>query len=176
MLTRASKEEKIAELKEKFSRATCVYVADYRGLDVESVNLLRRRVRDEGAGDYEYQVVKNRLLKRAAEGSSAMSMNEFFEGPTGIALSYGDPAGLAKVLEGFAKDHAAFELKGGLLDGAPIGRGDIAILATLPSLDELRAKIVGLIQAPASKLARLLNEPGAQLARLAQARSTSEVG
>lgn len=176
MLTRASKEEKVAELKEKFSRATCVYVADYRGLDVESVNLLRRRVRDEGAGDYEYQVVKNRLLKRAAEGSPATGMNEFFEGPTGIALSYGDPAGLAKVLEDFAKDHAAFELKGGLLDGAPIGRGEIATLATLPSLDELRGKIVGLIQAPASKLARLLNEPGAQLARLALARSTSEAG
>jgi large subunit ribosomal protein L10 len=171
VLTRALKEEKVEELKEKFGRATCVYIADYRGLDVESVNQLRRRVRQEGAGDYEYQVAKNRLLKRAVEGSSAADVASHFEGPTAVALSYGDPAGLAKILDDFAKEHDAFELKGGVLDGAPIGPGEIATLATLPSLDELRGRLVGLLQAPASKLARLLNEPAAQLARLARAKA-----
>jgi len=171
MLTRAQKEEKIAELKDLFGRAKCVYVADYRGIDVESANELRRRVRREGEGEYEYRVSKNRLLKLAAEGSDVAGISEQFEGPTAIAVSFGDPAGLAKILEDFAKDHDAFELKGGLLDGAPIGKAEIATLATLPSLDELRGKIIGLLQAPAGKLARLLNEPGAQLARVVQAKS-----
>ena len=161
MLSRVKKEEQIAELKEKFGRATSVYVADYRGVGVESVNTLRRRVRQEGAGDYEYRVTKNRVLKLAAEGSDVANIASHFEGPTAIAISYGNPAGLAKILHEFSKDHEAFELKGGLLDGAPIGTSEIATLATLPSLDELRGKILGLLQAPASKLARLLNEPAA---------------
>jgi large subunit ribosomal protein L10 len=171
MLTRAQKEEQVAELKDVFSRATCVYVADYRGLDVQAVNQLRSRVVKEGGGDFEYRVTKNRLLKLAAEGSDVAGIAEHFQGPTAIAVSYGDPAGLAKILDDFAKDHETFELKGGVLDGAPIGRGEIATLATLPSLDELRGRLVGLLQAPASKLARLLNEPGSQLARVVQAKS-----
>jgi large subunit ribosomal protein L10 len=171
VLTRLQKEEQTVELKDMFSRASCVYVADYRGLHVEAVNLLRRRVRAEGKGDYEYRVTKNSVLRRAAEGSDVAGIVELFRGPTAIALSYSDPAGLAKILQEFAKDHEAFEVKGGLLDGARVGREQIATLATLPGLDELRGRIVGLIQAPASKIARLLNEPGAQLARLFEARA-----
>jgi large subunit ribosomal protein L10 len=149
-----------------------VYVADYRGLNVEAVNALRRRVRGEGQGDYEYRVTKNSVLRRAVEGSDVAGIAELFQGPTAVALSYSDPAGLAKILQEFAKDHEEFEIKGGVLDGAPVGREEIVTLATLPSLDELRGRIVGLIQAPASKLARLLNEPAAQLARLFEARAT----
>ncbi len=171
MLTRARKTEQIDELKDKFSRASCIYVADYRGIDVQAANELRQRVRREGEGEYEYRVSKNRLLKLAAEGSDVAGISEHFEGPTAIAVSFGDPAGLAKILDDFAKDHEQFELKGGLLEGSPIGRAEISTLATLPSLDELRGKLVGLLQAPASKLARLLNEPGAQLARVVQAKS-----
>lgn len=174
MLTRVQKKEQAVELKNMFSRATCVYVADYRGLDVEAVNALRRRVRAEGKGDYEYRVTKNSVLRRAAEGSDVAGIAELFRGPTAVALSYGDPAGLAKILQEFAKDHEAFEVKGGVLDGAPVGRDEIATLATLPTLDELRSRIVGLIQAPASKLARLLNEPAAQLARLFEARARQD--
>ncbi len=174
MLTRARKSEQIAELKEKFGRASCIYVADYRGVDVQAVNALRSRLHREGNGDYEYRVTKNTVLRLASEGSDAAGVVEHFQGPTAIALSYGDPAGLAKILEDFAKDHQQFELKGGLLDGSPIGRGEIATLATLPSLDELRGRIVGLLQAPAGKIARLLTEPGAQLARLVEARAKQE--
>jgi large subunit ribosomal protein L10 len=146
-------------------------------LNVEAVNALRRRVRAEGKGDYEYRVTKNSVLRRAAEGSDVAGIAELFRGPTAVALSYSDPAGLAKILQEFAKDHETFEVKGGVLDGAAIGRNEIATLAILPSLDELRSRIVGLIQAPASKLARLLNEPAAQLARLFGARAKcSEAG
>jgi large subunit ribosomal protein L10 len=174
VLTRTQKEEQVAELKEMFSRATSVYVADYRGIDVESVNVLRRRVREEGGGDYQYRVTKNAVLRRAAEGLDVAGIVEHFEGPTAVALSYGEPVGLAKILQEFSKEHEAFELKGGLVDGVPIGRSEIATLATLPSLDALRGAIIGLVLAPASKLARLLNEPAAQLARLVDAHAKQD--
>ena len=172
MLTRAQKEEQVAELKDKFSRATCVYVADYRGIDVDSVNKLRRRIRTEG--EFEYKVSKNSVLRLAAADSDVAGIVEHFSGPTAIALSYGDPAGLAKIFDDFAKDHEAFEVKGGVLEGEVVGPTEIATLATLPSLDELRGKLIGLLQAPAAKLARLANEPAAQLARLLEAKSKQD--
>lgn len=169
MLSRAQKEAQVAELREKFSRATCLYLVDYRGLGVEAVNKLRRRVRKEGDGNYEYRVLKNAVLRRAAEGSDYARVAEQFVGPTAIALSFGDPAGLAKILDQFAEENQAFALKGGVVSGSPVTRGDIAVLATLPSLDELRAKIVGLLLAPATKIARLVTEPGAGIARVVAA-------
>jgi large subunit ribosomal protein L10 len=171
VLSRAQKVEQVAELQEKFGRATCVYVADYRGVAVEKVNQLRRRVRREGSGKYEYRVSKNRVLKLAADGAGVASISKHFRGPTAIAISYGDPVGLAKILCDFAKDHEKFELRGGLLEGTAIDAKDIAKLATLPGIDQLRAQLIGLLQAPAAKLARLMLEPGAQLARLAGAKS-----
>jgi large subunit ribosomal protein L10 len=176
LLSRAQKETQVAELREKFTRATCVYLVDYRGLGVESLNKLRRRVRKEGNGNYEYRVLKNSVLRRAAEGSDYASITEHFVGPTAIALSFGDPAGLAKILDQFAEENQAFALKGGVVDGSPVTRADIAVLATLPSLDELRGKIVGLLLAPATKLARLISEPGAGIARVIAARSKQEAG
>ena len=167
MLTRAQKEEQVTELKDMFGRATCVYVADYRGIDVPSVNQLRRRIRTEG--EFEYRVTKNAVLRLAAEGSEVAGIVEHFRGPTAVALSYGDPAGLARIMADFAKDHESFEIKGGMLQGEVVTSQDIATLASLPSMNELRSMLIGLIQAPASKLARLLNEPAAQLARLLNA-------
>jgi len=90
-----------------------------------------------------------------------------------IALSYGDPVGLAKILTEFAKDHEALRLRGGLLEGRAVDVAAIGTLATLPSLQVLRGKIVGLIQAPASRLARLVAEPGSKLARAIEARRAS---
>ena len=174
MLTRNQKEEQVAELKDKFSRATCVYVADYRGIDVTSVNELRGRIHKEGAGEYEYRVTKNSVLRRAAADTDAATITDRFQGPTAVAISYGDPVGLAKILTEFAKDNEIFELKAGVLDGRAIEPAEIGTLATLPSLDELRGKLIGLIQAPASKIARLASEPGAQLARVLNARGSQE--
>ena len=110
----------------------------------------------------------------AAEGSGGAGIIEHFNGPTAVAISYDDPAGLAKIVSGFAKENEDFEIKAGVLDGNVIGTDEIATLATLPSLDALRGQIIGLLLAPASKLARLLMEPGAQLARLADARGGQE--
>lgn len=170
MLTRAQKEDQVVELKEKFGRATCVYLADYCGIDVQAANQLRRRIRGEGQGEFEYRVAKNTVLRRACADSDVAGIAEHFAGPTALAISFGDPLGLARILVEFAKDHETFELKGGLLAGEPVDEGQIAQLATLPSLEVLRAGIVGLVQAPATKLARLLFEPGAQVARALGAR------
>jgi len=174
VLTRTQKAEQVADLNEKFSRAKSVYVADYRGLNVAAADSLRRRIRKEGSGDYEYRVVKNTVLRRAAANLDAAGLADHFAGPSAVAISFGDPVGLAKILSEFAKENEAFELKGGLVDGELVGAAQIAALATLPSMDALRGKIVGLLQAPATKLVRLISEPGAQLARLVEARRAQQ--
>jgi large subunit ribosomal protein L10 len=173
VLTRTQKTEQVGELREKFSRATSVYVADFRGIDVQAMNALRKKIRVEGRGAYEYRVAKNTILRRAAEGSKLASLAEHFDGPTAIALSYGDPVGLAKILIDFAKDHEKHALRGGMLEGRPVDPRAIGTLATLPPLEALRGKILGLILAPATKLVRLVAEPGGQLARLVEARQSS---
>ena len=174
MLTRTQKEEQVAELSEKFSRAKSVYVADYRGLNVAAADKLRQRIRSVGAGDFEYRVARNSVLRRAVADLDVAGLTEHFEGPTAIAISFSDPVGLAKVLSDFAKDHEVFELKGGVVDGEVIDTEQIAALAKLPSMDGLRGMIIGLLQAPATKLVRLITEPGAQLARLVEARRAQQ--
>lgn len=171
MLTRTQKEEQVSELRDKLGRATSVFVADYRGLSVADADELRGKLRGDAAGGrVEYQVVKNSVLRRATSDSDIGVLKDTFNGPTAVAISYGDPAALAKVLVDYAKQYEVFELKGAFLDGRSLDQGEISTLATLPSLDELRGRLVGLIQAPATKLVRLLCEPGAQLARLVEAR------
>jgi large subunit ribosomal protein L10 len=174
VLTRGQKQEQVAELIEKFDRATCIYVADYRGVDVESVNGLRRRIRSEGDGACEYRVAKNNVLLRAAEGSSAKSLRECIDGPTAVAIGYGDPASLAKILVDFSKEHEVFSLRAGVVEGRAVDSGEIGVLATLPSLDELRGTLAGLLLAPATKLVRLFSEPGRQIARVLNARGAQQ--
>ncbi len=174
MLTRTQKEEQVAELNEKFSRAKSVYVADYRGLDVAAADNLRQRIRKEGAGDFEYRVAKNAVLRRAVAGLAVADLADHFSGPTAVAISYSDPVGLAKILSDFAKDHEVFELKGGVVDGEIVDTAQIAELAKLPSMDALRGMIIGLLEASATKLVRLIAEPGAQLARLVEARRAQQ--
>jgi large subunit ribosomal protein L10 len=176
MLTRAQKEEQVADLKEKFGRASCVYIADYCGIDVQSANELRSKIRSEGGGDFEYRVTKNSVLRLAAGDTDVARIAEHFQGPTSIAISYGDPVALAKVLSDFAKGHDVFTLKAGILAGNAVTPAEIEKIATLPSLDQLRGKIIGLLQAPATKLVRLLCEPGTQLARVLSARGAQEGG
>jgi len=174
VLTRAQKEEQVADLKEKFGRASCVYLADFRGLDVNAAHELRSKLHSEGGADYEYRVTKNTVLRFAAGDTVVEDIAEHFQGPTAIAISYGDPVGLARVLMNFAKDHAVFTLKAGVLEGNVVDAAAIEKIAKLPSLDHLRSMLIGLIQAPATKLARLLSEPGAQLARVLGARGRQE--
>lgn len=169
MLTRTQKEEAVVDLRQKFDRATSIFVADYRGVTVEQINSLRSKLR-KAEGGYEYHVAKNSLLRRASDGTPVAELAPHFEGPTAVAVSFGDPIALAKTLVDYAKDVEAFELKGGFMDGKALDLGEISTLATLPSLDELRGKLVGLLQAPAQKVVGVLAAPGGQLARLVGAR------
>lgn len=176
MLTRADKEARVEELREKFGRAQSVFLVDFRGINVGAQNRLRGRLREEGNGSFEFRVAKNTLLRRAAEGSPVEAVAEHFDGPTAVALSYGEPVSLAKILVDVQKQHEMFRLKGGLVEGSTLAVEEIETLATLPSLDELRAQLIGLIQGPARKLATLAQEPGAQLARLLEARRAEAAG
>jgi large subunit ribosomal protein L10 len=170
VLTRQQKENEVTALRDRFARATSVIVVDYRGVDVQSVNALRGKLRSVEDESFEYRVTKNTLLKRAVASTDAQPLEASFEGPTAVAFAYGDPARLAKILVDYAKTEKAFELKAGFLDGRAIGTSEIETLATLPSLDELRGRLVGLLLAPATKLAQIVQAPGAQLARLVEAR------
>ena len=160
---------------------TSVYLVDYRGIDVESANQLRRRIHSEGGGDFEYRVAKNSVLRRACVGTDVAQIAEHFQGPTAVALSYGDDHGLAKILLDFAKDHEAFELRAGLLEGRPIDGGEIAEFANLPSLEALRATLVGLIRPPprsssGSSRNRARRSPGCWRRRVAsRAREDSRI-
>jgi len=172
MLTREQKEEQVAELREKFGRATSVFVADYSGLEVKQIEALRGGLRQAEASESEFRIAKNSVLRLACEGGPAEDLKDHFRGTTSIAMSFGDPVALAKTLVDYAKTNEDFEIRGGVLDGQVLELAEISNLATLPSLDELRGKIVGLLQAPAGQIARLLKEPGGQLARLVAARKT----
>lgn len=174
MLTRKQKEEQVAELREKFDRATSVFVADYRGIPVAKLEGLRKGLRAAKASDSEFRVAKNSILRRASEGGPIAGISRHFKGTTSVAISFGDPAALAKALVDYAKVNEQFQLRGAVLEGEVLDSAGIATLATLPTLDELRGKLIGLLQAPASQLARLLNEPGAQLARVMAAKGKAE--
>lgn len=176
MLTRTQKETQVEELRQKFGRATSLFVADYRGLNVKQQNALRDRLREQADGEAEYRVTKNTLLRRAVEGTPVSEIAEHFQGPTAVTLSYGDPARIAKALVGYAKEHEAFEVRAAWVEGRTLGREEIATLATLPTLEELRARLLGLITAPATKLVRVLNAPAEQLARVMEARRANLAG
>lgn len=176
MLTRKEKEDQVNELREKFGRATSVFVADYRGIPVAKLEALRKGLRKAQASNSEFQVAKNSILKRASEGGPVEGLKSHFKGTTSIAISFGDPAALAKTLVDYAKDNEQFQLRSAMLDGEVLDPAAISQLATLPSLDQLRGKLIGLLQAPASKLARLLNEPGAQIARVVSAKGSAAEG
>jgi large subunit ribosomal protein L10 len=173
MLTRQQKEEQVAELHDRFERATSVFVADYSGLSVIQLEALRSGLRKAKGSESEFRVAKNSVLRLACEGGPAEGLKEHFTGTTSIAMSFGEPVALAKTLVDYAKENEAFEIRIGLLDGQVLEPKEISNLATLPSLDELRGKIVGLLQAPAGKLARLLNEPAGQMARIIAARKAA---
>ena len=173
MLTRQQKEDQVAELQEKFQRATSIFVADYSGLSVTQLEALRGGLRKAEETESEFRVAKNSVLRLACEGGPAEGLKEHFSGTTSIAISFGEPVALAKTLVDYANENEAFEIRSGVLGGQLLAPGEISNLATLPSLDALRGKIVGLLQAPAGKLARLLNEPAGQIARIVAARKAA---
>ncbi|MBU3886794.1 MULTISPECIES: 50S ribosomal protein L10 [Methylosinus] len=164
-MDRAEKKQAVAALNEVFAKTPVVVVAHYSGLTVAQMQKLRKQARESGAS---VQVAKNRLAKIALDGTSVASIGSLLKGPTLIAYS-DDPVAAPKVAAAFAKDHDKFVILGGALGAQALDPDGVKSLATLPSLDELRAKLVGLIQAPATKLAQLTTAPAGKLARVVQA-------
>ena len=161
-MDRAEKKEHVADLNAVFAKTAVVVVAHYSGLTVAQLQNLRKQMGKAGAS---VQVAKNRLAKIALEGTDVASIGSLMKGPTLIAYS-DDPVAAPKVAVAFAKDHEKFVILGGAMGRTALNGEGVKSLATMPSLDELRAKLVGLIQAPATKLAQLTTAPAAKLARV----------
>jgi large subunit ribosomal protein L10 len=164
---RSEKKELVQKLIDELETSSSVIVAHYSGLTVEESEQLRDGMRSNGAN---FKVTKNRLTKLALEQTQFKNIADLFTGPTAIAYS-DDPVAPAKVAVSFEKKFDKFKIIGGGFDGEKIDLEKINFLATLPSLDELRGKIVGLISAPAQKIASIVKEPAGQLARLMSAKS-----
>ena len=162
---RAAKAESISELSGVFKAAQVVVVAHYAGLTVAQMQILRQQMKQAGA---KVKVAKNRLAKIALKDTDAASIAPLLKGPTVLAYS-GDPVAAPKVAIDFAKANEAFVILGGSMGKTALDPNGVKALASLPSLDELRAKIVGLLVAPATKIAQLTNAPAAKVARVVQA-------
>ena len=161
-MDRAQKAESIEALKGVFAGAGAVVVTHYLGLTVAEMTELRGRLRKEGA---QIKVVKNRLAQKALNGSVGEAGAALFKGP--VAIAFGpDPVSAAKVVTQYAKDNEKFSVVGGLMGEVVLDQAAVKSLATLPSLDQIRAKIVGLMQAPATKIAGVLQAPAGQIARV----------
>jgi large subunit ribosomal protein L10 len=169
-MDRAQKSELVAELKQTFTETSVVVVTRNLGMTVAQSTALRIRMREAGAN---YKVSKNTLALIAVEGTTYAPISEMLSGPTALATS-SDPVAAAKVAVDFAKTTDKFEIVGGAMGDTLLDVNGVRALAELPSLDELRATIVGLIQSPATKIARTIMEPGAQLARLFAAYAAKE--
>lgn len=169
-MDRTQKAEAVEELKSIFVESGSLVVAHYAGLTVSDLMKLRSRMRAEGTS---FKVAKNRLAARALQGTAVEGITPLLKGPTGIAYSK-DPVAAAKVMVEFAKDNKNLVVLGGSVGTTVLDAAGVNALATLPSLDQLRGKIVGLIQAPATKIAGILAAPGGQIARVIGAYSKKD--
>ena len=164
-MDRAEKTELVASLQQVFKTTNVVVVCHYAGLTVAQMSALRRQMRQAGAS---VKVTKNRLAKIALEGTDVASISALMKGPTLLAFS-GDPVAAPKVANDFAKTNDKLVILGGAMGKTALDPNGVKALAALPSLDELRAKLVGLIQAPATKIAQVVNAPAAKVARVLNA-------
>jgi large subunit ribosomal protein L10 len=160
----------VATLKDVFSETALVVVTEYKGLSVAEMTDLRRRMKAAGA---RFQVAKNRLVKLALADTPCAGISDLFTGPTAIAYS-SDPVAAAKVTVEFAKQNEKLIVLGGTMGTTMLDADGVKSLASLPSLDELRGKIVGMIQTPATRIAGVLQAPGGQLARVLNAYATKD--
>jgi large subunit ribosomal protein L10 len=161
-MDRAQKADAVAELKSVFNEVGVVVVTRNLGLTVAQSTDLRTKMREAGAS---YKVAKNRLAKLASQDTAYAGISDLLTGPTGLASSI-DPVAAAKIVVEFAKTNDKLEIVGGSMGAQVLDADGIKALATLPSLDELRAKIVGLVQAPATKVVQIIQAPAGQLARV----------
>ena len=165
-LVRAShgeKAETIGAVHERFVSAKMAVVTEYRGLSVAQMTRLRREIRDASG---EYQVIKNTLVRRALDGTAFRDLEKLLEGPNGWVFAYADPVVLSKALVKFADDHDKLTIKGGVFEGQFMDTAGVKALSRMPSKPELQAKLLAMINAPATQLVRLMREPGARVVRL----------
>ncbi|MFT6557459.1 MULTISPECIES: 50S ribosomal protein L10 [Sneathiella] len=166
-MDRSQKEALVAEMSGVFANAGVVVVAEYSGLTVAEMTAMRVKMREAGAN---FKVTKNRLTRLALDGTDYGSLADKLKGPVGIAYSE-DPVVAPKVVTEFAKGNDKFVVIGGAMGATELDADGIKSLASLPSLDELRGKLVGLVQAPATKIAGVLQAPAGQLARVLSAKA-----
>jgi large subunit ribosomal protein L10 len=167
---RTQKQQIATALHDDLAETVCVVVTHQTGLSVAEVTQLRQQMRSAGA---RYRVTKNRLMRRALEGTEFENLSPLFTGPTAIAFSQ-DPVAAARAAVAYANRNTKLTIVGGGLQGQLLDEAAIKALATLPSLDELRSKIIGLLNAPATKLAVLLQTPAGQLARVLAAHAEQD--
>jgi large subunit ribosomal protein L10 len=148
-LNRKQKQETISVLNKRIEQFQAAVLTNFRGLNVEQMNNLRQRLREEKIS---YHVVKNTLIRIASKGTDLEKLNDYFEGPTGIAISYGDPVSLAKIISEFTKTQPSLEIKVGLIQGRVTPPDEVKALATMPSRETLLAQLLTTIQTPASYL------------------------
>ena len=169
-MNRREKEEWIASLKRVLKEAALIVVTHYRGLTVAQMTDLRSQMRASGA---RFKVTKNRLTRLALDGTQVQDLSALFNGPTAIAYS-SDPVAAAKVAVKFAKENENLVVLGGSFNGQILDVDAVATLAKLPSLDELRGKVLALINTPATRIAGILQAPAAQVARVISAHAANE--
>ena len=163
----------VEEVRDVASGALSAVAAEYRGLTVDQMTELRARARNE---DVYVKVVKNTLARRAVEGTEFECLGEALKGPLVLAFSRQDPGAAARVVKDFAKENEKLVTTAVAVGGTAYPAADLERLASLPNLDQARAMLLGLLQAPLSQLVRTLAEPGAQLARLMAARGEQQQG
>ena len=166
-MNRREKEQAISDLGERVKGLQAAVLTDYRGLNVEQINHLRQRLREEKIS---YHVVKNTLIKLAAKGTYVEKLNPYFEGPTALAISYGDPVLLAKILSEFIKTQPSLEIKVGLVQGKVISPEEVKTLATMPSREVIFSQILGGIQGTANQLGAVIFQALQQVLGALQAR------
>jgi large subunit ribosomal protein L10 len=160
-MNKTEKQTVIDALNADFTKSPHAILVDFRGLTVPAVTEFRRKVRQAGSG---YRVVKNSLALRAAKGTAYEKLGDKFTGTTGVAYTGSDPVALAKVLVDFAKDNPNLVVKGAMVSGSQLLDADgVKALSTMPSLPEIQAKTLGLLQAPAVQVLQVLQAPAVQL-------------
>ena len=165
-LTKEKKAELVDQYGEWLENSKALVFAEYTGMNMPQMDKLRSQVREVGA---EFHVIKNRLGKRVFSEAGFEFPDELFTGSTAMGVGFEDAPGIAKVIKDFGKDQPALKIKGGLMDGRLLTADEVIALAELPPLPVVRAQLLGVISAPASKLARTLAEPGRSLAQVIKA-------
>ncbi len=166
-MNRTEKGEVVSDFSDKLKGFQAVVLTNYRGLTVEQMNHLRRRLREEKIS---YQVVKNTLMRLASKGTDLEKLDKYFEGPTAVAIAYDDPVSLAKILSEFVKTQPKLEIKAGLVQGRALPPEQLKALATMPSREVILGKLLGTVQGPAAQMGGVLYNALQQVLGILKAR------